>query len=101
MRPVAFALRRFVMPVLRRLSVPLLVGLLVAPLLLLRAGVAASPAATPPPAQPTQPATGPGGAAVAYDGLLAQHFGPEPDGPGEPTGYWLFEPTRPRAGVAL
>lgn len=88
------------MPLLRRLSVPLLVGLLVSPLLLLRAAAAPSATPAPPPAQPTQPATGPGGAAVAYDGLLAQHFGPEPDGASEPTGYWLFEPTRPRAGVA-
>jgi acetyl esterase/lipase len=56
--------------------------------------------ATEPAVPPTQPATGPGGAEVAYDGLLAQHFGPQPDGSGEPTGYWLFEPTRPRAQTA-
>jgi acetyl esterase/lipase len=87
---------------LRQLSATLLVVvLLVAQPLLMRAQGAA-PAATPaaPPAQPTQPATGPGGAEAAYDGLLAQHFGPEPDGTSEPTGYWLFEPTRPRSGTS-
>jgi chlorophyllase-like protein len=56
--------------------------------------------ATPAPAtrveQPAQPSTGPGGADLAYDGILAQHFGPPADGNGGPAGYWLFEPTRPR-----
>ncbi|MFT4037878.1 MAG: alpha/beta hydrolase fold domain-containing protein [Thermomicrobiales bacterium] len=59
--------------------------------------------ATPAPAAqiapPLQPATGPGGAGVAYDGVLAQHFGPQPDGSAESIGYWLFEPTRPRDGT--
>src|SRR4051812_18908414 len=50
-----------------------------------------------PVEQPSQPATGPGGAEFAYDGILAQHYGPEPDGTAEPTGYWLFEPTQPRS----
>src|SRR5215207_8759713 len=58
--------------------------------------------ATPtPPAQPaqqpSQPTTGPGGAEFVYDGILAQHYGPEPDGTTEPTGYWLLEPTQPRS----
>jgi pimeloyl-ACP methyl ester carboxylesterase len=68
----------------------------------LRASAATGTPTPAPAAQvlpPTQPATGPGGAEVAFDGLLAQHFGPQPDGSGEPTGYWLFEPTRPRAGT--
>ena len=50
-----------------------------------------------PALQPAQPATGPGGADLAYDGLRAQHYGPQPDGSGAPTGYWLFEPVGPRA----
>ena len=57
--------------------------------------------ATPTPAalveQPEQPTTGPGSGALAYDGILAQHFGPQPDGTDAPSGYWLFEPTRPRS----
>jgi hypothetical protein len=57
----------------------------------------ATPAPAPLVEQPAQPATGPGGAALSYGGILAQHFGPQPDGAAEPTGYWLFEPTRPRA----
>lgn len=61
--------------------------------------------ATPAPItlveQPAQPASGPGGADLAYDGILAQHFGPPADGNGEPTGYWLFEPTRPRPTTSL
>lgn len=60
--------------------------------------------ATPAPAtlveQPLQPATGPGGAELAFDGILAQHYGPQPDGAAEPVGYWLFEPTRPRTPEA-
>lgn len=61
-----------------------------------------TPEATPsePARPPDQPAHGPGGADVAFDGLLAQHFGPQPDGLADPTGYWLFEPTRPRAQAA-
>ena len=50
-----------------------------------------------PAAQPSQPATGPGGAEFAYDGIRAQHYGPEPDGTAAPTGYWLFEPIGPRS----
>ena len=49
-----------------------------------------------PVVQPSQPATGPGGAEFAYDGIRAQHYGPEPDGTAAPTGYWLFEPIGPR-----
>jgi acetyl esterase/lipase len=50
-----------------------------------------------PAAQPFQPTTGPGGAEFAYDGIRAQHYGPEPDGTAAPTGYWLFEPIGPRS----
>lgn len=50
--------------------------------------------------QPAQPASGPGGVALASDGILAQHFGPQPGGTAEPRGYWLFEPTRPRTTSA-
>lgn len=60
----------------------------------------ATPAPAPPVEQPAQPATGPGGAALAYDGILAQHYGPQPDGTAEPIGYWLFEPTGPRTPAA-
>ena len=59
----------------------------------------ATPAPAAPVAQPAQPATGPGGADLAYDGILAQHYGPQPDGTVDPTGYWLFEPTLPRTGT--
>jgi acetyl esterase/lipase len=52
-----------------------------------------------PAEPPTQGDVGPGGRVPAYDGLLAQHFGPDPDGSAAATGYWLFEPTRPRPGV--
>ena len=51
-----------------------------------------------PAAQPSQPATGPGGAEFAFDGIRAQHYGPEPDGTAAPSGYWLFEPIAPRGG---
>jgi hypothetical protein len=62
----------------------------------------ATPAAVAePPQPPSQAATGPGGAEFAYDGMLGQHYGPEPDGTSEPTGYWLFEPTRPRTGTPV
>lgn len=64
--------------------------------------LATAQVATPTPAlvvQPAQPATGPGGAELAYDGILAQHYGPQPDGTADPTGYWLFEPTRPRTST--
>jgi acetyl esterase/lipase len=53
-------------------------------------------ASAPVAQQPSQPPTGPGGAEVAYDGLLAQHYGPLADGTNDPTGFWLFEPTQPR-----
>src|SRR4051794_39161475 len=33
--------------------------------------------------------------------MRGQHYGPEPDGTAEPTGYWLFEPTGPRAGTPV
>jgi acetyl esterase/lipase len=52
-----------------------------------------------PAEPPTQAEDGPGGKVPAYDGLLAQHFGPDPDGSAEAIGYWLFEPTLPRPGV--
>jgi acetyl esterase/lipase len=57
----------------------------------------ATPApAAEPPRQPSQPATGPGGVAFAYDGIRAQHFGPWPAETQAATGYWLFEPIGPR-----
>src|SRR3954451_16125725 len=62
----------------------------------------ATPApAAQPPEPPSQPATGPGGQEFVYDGMRGQHYGPEPDGTTEPTGYWLFEPTGPRAGTPV
>lgn len=54
--------------------------------------IAAAVAAVPKP--PTQPATGPGGAAVAYDRVVVAHKG------GQPGGYWLFEPADPHGGGA-
>ena len=64
----------------------------VAVLLVVPASAGAQPA-TPigqePPAPPTQPATGPGGAEYAYAEVVAAQFG-EP-----PTGFWLFEPSSP------
>lgn len=86
------------------LLVLLLGGLLIAGPLL-RAGAqagrpAAAPTPTQPAQQPNQPATGPGGAEFAYDGLRAQHFGSQPDGASDPTGYWLFEPLGPHAAAA-
>lgn len=44
------------------------------------------------PTSPIQPATGPGGGAYPYDGVIARHYGPEPDGTVDPTGYWIVEP---------
>src|SRR4051794_6351016 len=63
--------------------------------------VTAAQDATPAPAaapaeQPSQPATGPGGADFAYDGMRAQHFGPWPAEAQGGTGFWLFEPLGPR-----
>ncbi|MFN8674913.1 MAG: hypothetical protein U0Z70_00920 [Thermomicrobiales bacterium] len=51
-------------------------------------------------AQPSQLANGPGGAPLACSGILAQHVGPPSDGTTERSGYWLFEPTRPRTPTA-
>jgi acetyl esterase/lipase len=86
-------------PAARLSLVLLLAGLLLAAPALQAGALESTPAAVPAePAQPPdQPATGPGGAEVAYDGLLAQHYGSQPDGTATPTGYWLFEPTLPRA----
>jgi acetyl esterase/lipase len=68
-------------------------------LVLALSGPVAAQEATPvpPAAQPSQPATGPGGSEFTYDGIRAQHYGPEPDGTSAPTGYWLFEPIGPRS----
>ena len=56
----------------------------------------ATPAPVAAPAgQPSQPATGPGGAEFAYDGIRAQHFGPWPIEEQGGTGFWLFEPLGP------
>ena len=84
----------------RTLVVPLLIVILA--VLLGGSGGALASEATPAPtgtpaAQPSQPATGPGGAEFLYDGIRAQHYGPEPDGSAAPTGYWLFEPIAPRS----
>jgi acetyl esterase/lipase len=78
-----------------RFVVPLLALILVVRAPLITIAQEATP--TPPAAPPSQPATGPGGSEVAYDGILAQHYGPHPDGMSEPSGYWLFEPTGPRS----
>lgn len=53
----------------------------------------ATPAASP--SQPAQPASGPGGSAYTYGSVLANHYGPTPDGSVDVTGYWLFEPANP------
>lgn len=51
-----------------------------------------SPIAAASPTQPAQPATGPGGSTYEYESVIANHYGPTPDGSAETTGYWLFEP---------
>src|SRR5262245_39654099 len=84
--------RRFVIPLLMLALAVALSGPLVAV-----ADDATPTTAAMPAAQPSQPATGPGGAEFAYDGIRAQHYGPEPDGSAAPTGYWLFEPLAPRS----
>ena len=83
----------------RWLPVLTLCALVLAMLPLTARAQVATPAAPPaaPAEQPAQPAAGPGGAELAYDGLLAQHFGPDPSSGQAPTGYWLFEPTRPHS----
>src|SRR4051794_24279052 len=91
--------RRPVMPYPRWLPILTLCALVLTMLPVAAHAQAATPAATAaaPAEQPAQPATGPGGAELAYDGLLAQHFGPDPSSGQAATGYWLFEPTRPRS----
>lgn len=44
---------------------------------------------------PEQRATGPGGAEVAFDRVVATHYGPEQ------LGYWLYEPADPHPGSSL
>ena len=44
---------------------------------------------------PEQPATGPGGAEVAFDRVVAAHYGPES------LGYWLYEPADPHPNSTL
>jgi hypothetical protein len=44
---------------------------------------------------PLQPATGPGGAEVAFDRVVATHYGPEN------LGYWLYEPADPHPGTTM
>ncbi len=68
--------------------------------------VPAAAAQPVPPTPPKQPDRGPGGAAYAYEEVVARHYGAEPDGTVDPTGYWLFEPEGPsstagRCPVAL
>jgi pimeloyl-ACP methyl ester carboxylesterase len=60
---------------------------------------AGTPAAVASP--PAQPESGPGGAASAYDGVVARHYGAEPDGTVDPTGFWLFEPAEPNETAAM
>src|SRR6187200_571438 len=81
--------------------VSVVVALLVLVLVLSCPIVTAAQEATPapaaePPGQPLQPATGPGGAELVYDGIRAQHFGPWPIEDQGETGYWLFEQLGPR-----
>jgi acetyl esterase/lipase len=83
-------------------SVPFIVALLALILGLSRPFVTAAQEATPAsaaesPSPPAQPATGPGGAEFAYDGIRAQHFGPWPAEAHGGTGFWLFEPLGPHA----
>src|SRR5262249_22302344 len=47
------------------------------------------------PWQPSQPATGPGGAEVAFDRTVSTHYGPDEQG------YWLYEPADPHPGTRL
>lgn len=47
------------------------------------------------PWQPSQPATGPSGAEVAFDRTVATHYGPAEQG------YWLYEPADPHPGTSL
>jgi dienelactone hydrolase len=54
------------------------------------AGAVGTPVASPErvaPAQPAQPATGPGGRDAAFPDAHKTHYGPEPGG------YWIWEPT--------
>ncbi|MGD9712319.1 MAG: hypothetical protein AB7V46_09665 [Thermomicrobiales bacterium] len=48
--------------------------------------------------QPGQPETGPGGQDYAFDAVIARHYGPDPDGSVDPTGYWIFEPANADQG---
>jgi hypothetical protein len=57
--------------------------------------VSIAPAGAAGPRPPAQLATGPGGAEVAFDRVVATHYGPED------TGYWLDEPADPHPGAAL
>ena len=53
------------------------------------------------PIQPAQPAEGPGGVEYLFDEVAAHHYGREPDGIANPTGYWLFEPAAPLPNVRV
>jgi hypothetical protein len=53
--------------------------------------IGAAVAAVPTP--PTQPATGPGGAEVAFDRVVATQHGTDSGG------FWIFEPTSPSPGT--
>ncbi len=55
----------------------------------LPAALGADAPALAPPEPPAQPASGPGGAAVLYDRVIATRHGRAP------VGYWLFEPSTP------
>lgn len=52
------------------------------------------------PSQPTQPQTGPGGSTYSYGSVVANHYGPVPDGSVDETGYWIFEPADPNSSAA-
>ena len=47
------------------------------------------------PREPAQPVIGPGGADVAFDRVVATHYG------AENRGYWLYEPAAPHPGTRL
>jgi hypothetical protein len=53
------------------------------------------PAGGPRQRAPEQPAHGPGGADVAFDRVVATHYGPEDQG------YWLYEPADPHPGTPM
>jgi hypothetical protein len=57
--------------------------------------VSIAPSGLAGPRQPVQPATGPGGAEIAFDRVVETHFGPKDQG------YTLYEPAEPRPGTGM